>query len=72
MNAYGLRIEMELLKHRLNFYERKYGVLSENFYESLTSGRLASNGRDEVRIDFGRWKGVYETWLWRRQNMPHS
>ncbi len=54
----------KLLERRLTLYEEKYGVLSENFYDALMSGRLARyDAYDETRTDFSRWKGIYETWL---------
>jgi len=59
---------MKLLERRLTLYEEKYGVLSADFYTALTSGRLASyDAFDESRTDFSRWKGIYETWLRRKE-----
>jgi len=52
----------------LTLYEEKYGVLSEDFYAALMSGELARyDDYDETRTDFSRWKGIYETWLRRKQ-----
>jgi hypothetical protein len=46
----------------------KYGILSEDFYAALTAGQLARYDEyDETRGDFSRWKGIYETWLRRKQ-----
>jgi hypothetical protein len=59
---------MKLLERRLTLYEEKYGVLSADFYAALTGGRLASyDAFDETRTDFSRWKGIYETWLRRKE-----
>jgi len=68
MELHELVIEMKLLERRLTLYEEKYGVLSEDFYAALTSGKLARYDEyDETRTDFSRWKGIYETWLRRKQ-----
>jgi hypothetical protein len=41
MNIYELVREMKLLERRLNLYEEKYGILSEDFYEALMAGKFA-------------------------------
>lgn len=67
MEVYELVVEMKLLERRLTLYEEKYGVLSEDFYAALTSGKLAQfDAYDETRSDFSRWKGIYETWRRRK------
>ncbi|MFQ5435014.1 MAG: hypothetical protein ACE5FD_09075 [Anaerolineae bacterium] len=59
---------MKLLERRLTLYEEKYGILSEDFYNALTNGKLESfDEYDETRADFSRWKGIYETWRRRKQ-----
>ena len=69
MEIHELIIEMKLLERRLTLYEEKYGVLSEDFYTALTSGELARyDAFDETRVDFSRWKGIYETWLRRKES----
>ena len=69
MEIYELIIEMKLLERRLTLYEEKYGILSEDFYTALTSGELARyDAYDETRADFSRWKGIYETWLRRKED----
>jgi hypothetical protein len=68
MEIHELVIEMKLLERRLTLYEEKYGVLSEDFYTALMSGKLARyDAYDETRADFSRWKGIYETWLRRKE-----
>ena len=68
MEIHELVIEMKLLERRLTLYEEKYGILSEDFYSALMSGRLARyDAYDETRADFSRWKGIYETWLRRKK-----
>jgi len=68
MEVHELVIEMKLLERRLTLYEEKYGVLSEDFYKAIMSGKLDQyDDFDETRTDFSRWKGIYETWS-RRKN----
>ena len=68
MEIHELVIEMKLLERRLTLFEEKYGILSEDFYETLTAGKLARYDEyDESRVDFSRWKGIYETWKRRKQ-----
>jgi hypothetical protein len=68
MEVHEFVIEMKLLERRLTLYEEKYGVLSEDFHSALMSGKLeAYDAFDETRTDFSRWKGIYETWLRRKQ-----
>ena len=68
MEIHELVIEMKLLERRLTLYEEKYGVLSEDFYAALMSGKLAQYDEyDETRADFSRWKGIYETWKRRKE-----
>ena len=67
MEIHELVIEMKLLERRLTLYEEKYGVLSEDFYAALVSGKLAEyDAYDETRSDFSRWKGIFETWQRRK------
>lgn len=68
MDLHELVIEMKLLERRLTLYEEKYGILSEDFYAALTTGKLERyDNYDETRADFSRWKGIYETWRRRKQ-----
>jgi hypothetical protein len=68
MEIHELVVEMKLLERRLTLYEEKYGILSEDFYTALMGGQLARYDEyDETRADFSRWKGIYETWLRRKQ-----
>lgn len=69
MEVHELVIEMKLLERRLTLYEEKYGVLSEDFYSALMSGKLKEyDAFDETRTDFSRWKGIYETWMRRKRS----
>ncbi len=69
MQLHELVIEMKLLERRLTLYEEKYGVLSADFYAALNAGKLDRYDEfDESRADFSRWKGIFETWLRRKQS----
>ncbi|MFY9820934.1 MAG: hypothetical protein WAM82_06095 [Thermoanaerobaculia bacterium] len=73
MDLHELVIEMKLLERRLTLYEEKYGILSEDFYAALTTGKLERyDDYDETRADFSRWKGIYETWRRRYQAPSYS
>jgi len=63
LEIHELVIEMKLLERRMTLYEEKYGILSKDFHEALMSGALERFDEfDETRVDFSRWKGLYETW----------
>ncbi|MYC14992.1 MAG: hypothetical protein F4Y39_14820 [Gemmatimonadetes bacterium] len=63
MEIYELVLEMKQLERRLTLYEEKYGILSQDFYDSLIAGKLSCyDDFDKTRTDFSRWKGIYETW----------
>ena len=68
MEIHELVIEMKLIERRLTLYEEKYGVLSEDFYSALMTGKLGEyDSYDETRADFSRWKGIFETWSRRKK-----
>lgn len=68
MEVYELVLEMKMLERRLTLYEEKYGILSQDFHSALLSGKLSTyDAFDESRTDFSRWKGIYETWLRRKE-----
>jgi hypothetical protein len=68
MQLHELVVEMKILERRLASYEEKYGILSEDFYNALMSGQFEEYDEyDETRIDFSRWKGIYETWQRRKE-----
>ncbi len=53
MEVHELVVEMKLLERRLTLYEEKYGVLSEDFYQALMTGKLERYDEfDETRSDF--------------------
>ncbi len=72
MEIHELVIEMKMLERRLTLYEEKYGVLSADFYQALMDGQLNDFDEfDETRLDFSKWKGIYETWQ-RRKKKSYS
>ena len=55
MDIYELVLEMKVLERRLTLYEEKYGILSEDFYIALMTGKLARyEAYDETRSDLSR------------------
>ncbi len=67
MELHELVLEMKQLERRLTLYEEKYGILSQDFCDLLSAGRLSRyDDFDETRADFSRWKGIYETWQRRK------
>jgi hypothetical protein len=57
--------DIHALEADLETYERKYGVLSETFYESYLSGEEPP---DETPIsDWTRWASAYKIWLRRHE-----
>jgi hypothetical protein len=57
VQIHELVIEMKLLERRLTLYEEKYGLLSQDFYAALMSGKFARyDDFDETRADFSRWR----------------
>ena len=57
--------DIHALEQDLSNYERKYGVLSETFYESYVSGEEPAD--DAWVLDWSDWAGAYEIWLRRRR-----
>jgi len=53
------------LEDEMRTYERKYGVLSETFYESYMNGEEPP-GEAWVR-DWTAWASAYKVWLRRRE-----
>mgnify|MGYP005726020995 CR=1 FL=1 len=61
--------DIHALREDLESYERKYGVLSETFYETYINGE---EPEDEIWVlDWADWAGAYKIWL-RRQEQYHQ
>ena len=56
--------DIHALEQDLQTYERKYGVLSETFYQSYLRGEEPDD--DAWVMDWSAWAGTYEIWLRRR------
>jgi len=57
-------IDIHALNEDLEAYERKYGVLSETFYESYTSGEEPED--ESWVLDWADWAGAYKIFLRRK------
>jgi hypothetical protein len=57
--------DIHALREDLESYERKYGVLSETFYESYANGEEPEN--DNWVMDWSDWAGAYKIWLRRQE-----
>jgi len=57
--------DIHALEADLENYERKYGILSETFYEAYRAGEEPAN--DAWMLDWSDWAGSYEISLHRRQ-----
>lgn len=65
MTLDGILQDIHALEQDLQTYERKYGVLSETFYESYMEGEEPDD--DAWVMDWSAWAGTYEIWLRRRE-----
>ena len=57
--------DIHALTQRCEIFERKYGVLSETFYESFINGEEPSH--DDWVLDWSAWAGAYKVLLRRRE-----
>ena len=57
--------DIHRLNHEIERFERKYGVMSETFYEAYRDGEEPAD--DACVLDFEKWAGLYEVWLDRRR-----
>ncbi len=65
MTLQDIIADIHTLFEDLEVYERKYGVLSETFYEAYTNGE--EPGDDSWVLDWADWAGAYKILL-RRQD----
>ena len=61
MTLQEIMADIHALYEDLEAYERKYGVLSETFYESYTSGEEPED--DAWVLDWADWAGAYKILL---------
>ena len=57
--------DIHALNEDMEAYERKYGVLSETFYESYTSGEEPED--ESWVMDWADWAGAYKILLRRKE-----
>jgi hypothetical protein len=57
--------DIHALNEDLEAYERKYGVLSETFYESYTNGEEPEE--EDWILDWSDWAGAYKILLRRKE-----
>jgi hypothetical protein len=57
--------DIHRLNHQLERFERKYGIMSETFYESYIAGEEPED--DAWVLDFEKWAGLYEVWRDRQE-----
>ena len=58
--------DIHALDKQLQEYEKKYGLLTKDFYDLYVNGKLRDEEVEEIR-DFSRWAGLYEIKLHREQ-----
>lgn len=56
--------DIHALAEELAAYERRYGILSETFYDAYR--RIEEPAAEHVPLDWSEWAGVYETLRRRR------
>jgi hypothetical protein len=57
--------DIHALQEDLLMYERRYGILSETFYESYMQGDEPPD--DAWVLDWSGWAGAYQIWLRRHR-----
>lgn len=57
--------DIHALHEDLETYERKYGILSETFYEAYTNGEEPQD--DAWVLDWADWSGAYKILLRRQE-----
>ncbi|MBE2197612.1 MAG: hypothetical protein IAE79_03310 [Anaerolinea sp.] len=62
--------DIHALYEDLGTYERKYGVLSETFYEAYINGEEPEN--DAWVLDWADWAGAYQILLRRQQQYQQA
>lgn len=64
MTLDDLLYDIHALEDEIRSYERKFGMLSEIFYEAYTDGEEPED--DAWVRDWTAWAGLYRLWLERR------
>jgi len=70
MTLQDIIIDIHALQTDVEVYERKYGVLSETFYELYMSGEEPED--DAWVLDWADWAGAYKILLRRQKQYQHT
>jgi len=62
--------DIHALNDDLEAYERKYGILSETFYEAYTNGEEPED--ESWVLDWTDWAGAYKIFLRRQEQYRHA
>ena len=65
MTLDDLLFDIHVLEYELQSFERRFGVLSEMFYEAWSQGE--EPGDDSWVLPWAAWAGAYESWREYRQ-----
>ena len=65
MTLQDIIADIHAMTEDIEVYERKYGVLSETFYESYLNGEEPEN--DSWVLDWSDWAGAYKILLRRQE-----
>ena len=70
MTLQEIIVDIHALNEDLEMYERKYGVLSDTFYEAYVNGEEPEN--DAWVLDWADWAGAYKIILRRREQYQRA
>jgi len=70
MTLQEIIVDIHALNEDLEMYERKYGVLSDTFYEAYVNGEEPEN--DAWVLDWADWAGAYKIILRRRKQYQRA
>ncbi|MBM3130880.1 MAG: hypothetical protein FJ009_19910 [Chloroflexi bacterium] len=70
MTLQEIILDIHALTEDVKIYERKYGILSETFYELYTRGEEPSD--DDWVLDWSDWAGAYKILLRRQEQYRHT
>jgi len=70
MTLDGILQDIHAMEEDLLVFERKYGVLTETFYEAYQRGEEPEE--DAWVLDWSEWAGTYEILLERQERYRHT
>lgn len=65
MTLDDLLFDIHVLEYELQTFERRFGILSEMFYEAWSQGEEPAD--DSWVLPWAAWAGAYESWREYRQ-----